>query len=80
MSNVRRTFRDEICFGMLTDQSIRHSHLRSGVKIYSSELQCLAQRKLHFPKMLQVQFEKMVDALEDLEDVQQVYHNVDLGE
>ena len=23
---------------------------------------------------------KMVDALEDLEDVQQVYHNVDLGE
>ncbi|MED4229610.1 YebC/PmpR family DNA-binding transcriptional regulator, partial [Neobacillus cucumis] len=26
------------------------------------------------------QFEKMVDALEDLEDVQQVYHNVDLGE
>ncbi|MFF2885197.1 YebC/PmpR family DNA-binding transcriptional regulator, partial [Bacillus toyonensis] len=28
----------------------------------------------------QVQFEKMVDALEDLEDVQQVYHNVDLGE
>ena len=22
----------------------------------------------------------MVDALEDLEDVQQVYHNVDLGE
>ena len=26
------------------------------------------------------QFEKMIDALEDLEDVQQVYHNVDHGE
>ncbi|MFL6518404.1 MAG: YebC/PmpR family DNA-binding transcriptional regulator, partial [Bacillus sp. (in: firmicutes)] len=25
-------------------------------------------------------FEKMIDVLEDLEDVQQVYHNVDLGE
>ncbi|WP_239257230.1 YebC/PmpR family DNA-binding transcriptional regulator [Listeria ilorinensis] len=25
-------------------------------------------------------FEKMIDALEDLEDVQKVYHNVDLGE
>ena len=31
-------------------------------------------------KDAQAQFEKMVDALEDLEDVQQVYHNVDLGE
>jgi len=26
------------------------------------------------------QFEKLIDALEDLEDVQQVYHNVDLDE
>ncbi|MGB6406947.1 MAG: YebC/PmpR family DNA-binding transcriptional regulator, partial [Planococcus donghaensis] len=26
----------------------------------------------------QAQFEKMIDAIEDLEDVQQVYHNVDL--
>ena len=25
-------------------------------------------------------FEKMIDALEDLEDVQRVYHNADLGE
>ncbi|MCT4573060.1 YebC/PmpR family DNA-binding transcriptional regulator, partial [Bacillus thuringiensis] len=32
------------------------------------------------PEDAQAQFEKMVDALEDLEDVQQVYHNVDLGE
>ena len=28
----------------------------------------------------QAQFEKMIDAIEDLEDVRQVYHNVDLGE
>ena len=27
-----------------------------------------------------VKFEKMIDALEDLEDVQRVYHNADLGE
>lgn len=25
-------------------------------------------------------FEKMIDALEDLDDVQRVYHNADLGE
>ncbi|MDF2605877.1 MAG: putative transcriptional regulatory protein [Bacillales bacterium] len=27
-----------------------------------------------------VKFEKMIDVLEDIEDVQQVYHNVDFGE
>ena len=27
-----------------------------------------------------VNFEKLIDALEDLDDVQKVYHNVDLGE
>jgi len=26
------------------------------------------------------QFEKLIDALDDLEDVQQIYHNVDLDE
>ena len=31
-------------------------------------------------RMHQAKFEKMIDAIEDLEDVQQVYHNVDLGE
>ena len=40
----------------------------------------LAQSDVELPEDAQVQFEKMVDALEDLEDVQQVYHNVDLGE
>ncbi|CEY39464.1 YebC/PmpR family DNA-binding regulatory protein [Streptococcus pneumoniae] len=40
----------------------------------------LAQSDVTLPEDAQAQFEKMVDALEDLEDVQQVYHNVDLGE
>ena len=40
----------------------------------------LAQNDLTLPEDAQAQFEKMIDALEDLEDVQQVYHNVDLGE
>ena len=35
---------------------------------------------LHLEADAQAQFEKMIDAIEDLEDVQQVYHNVDLGE
>ena len=40
----------------------------------------LAQNELPLPEDAQEQFEKMIDAIEDLEDVQQVYHNVDLGE
>ncbi|MGE7766020.1 YebC/PmpR family DNA-binding transcriptional regulator [Peribacillus sp. NPDC096540] len=45
-----------------------------------AELTMLAQNDLTLPEDAQSQFEKMIDALEDLEDVQQVYHNVDLGE
>ena len=45
-----------------------------------AELTMLAQNEMELPEDAQAQFEKMIDALEDLEDVQQVYHNVDLGE
>ncbi|TWI54454.1 YebC/PmpR family DNA-binding transcriptional regulator [Halalkalibacter nanhaiisediminis] len=45
-----------------------------------AELTMLAQNDVTLPEDAQVQFEKLVDVLEDLEDVQQVYHNVDLGE
>lgn len=45
-----------------------------------AELTMLAQNDLTLPEDAQAQFEKMIDALEDIEDVQQVYHNVDLGE
>lgn len=44
-----------------------------------AELTMLAQNDLALPADAQEQFEKMIDALEDLEDVQQVYHNVDIG-
>ncbi|OCA92153.1 YebC/PmpR family DNA-binding transcriptional regulator [Pseudobacillus wudalianchiensis] len=45
-----------------------------------AELTMLAQNEVTLPEDAKAQFEKMIDALEDLEDVQQVYHNVDLGE
>jgi YebC/PmpR family DNA-binding regulatory protein len=45
-----------------------------------AELTMLAQNELELPEDAQAQFEKMIDAIEDLEDVQQVYHNVDLSE
>jgi YebC/PmpR family DNA-binding regulatory protein len=45
-----------------------------------AELTMLAQNDVSLPEDAQAQFEKLIDVLEDLEDVQQVYHNVDLGE
>ena len=45
-----------------------------------AELTMLAQNEVELPEDAQAQFEKMIDAIEDLEDVRQVYHNVDLGE
>lgn len=41
-----------------------------------AELTMLAQNDVTLPEDGLVKFEKMIDALEDLEDVQQVYHNV----
>lgn len=53
----------------------------AGITEFSvAELTMLAQNDLTLSEDAQVQFEKLIDALEDLEDVQQVYHNVDLGE
>ncbi|MDQ0062839.1 YebC/PmpR family DNA-binding transcriptional regulator [Paenibacillus harenae] len=45
-----------------------------------AELTMLAQNDLTLPADAQAQFEKMLDVIENLEDVQQVYHNVELEE
>lgn len=44
-----------------------------------AELTMLAQNDVTLDADAQAQFEKMIDVLEDLEDVKQVYHNVDLA-
>ncbi|MFD2214379.1 YebC/PmpR family DNA-binding transcriptional regulator [Metabacillus endolithicus] len=45
-----------------------------------AELTMLAQSDITLSDDAKAQFEKMIDALEDLEDVKQVFHNVDLSE
>ncbi|MCA0754267.1 YebC/PmpR family DNA-binding transcriptional regulator [Paenibacillus sp. N4] len=45
-----------------------------------AELTMLAQNYVTLPEESIAQFEKLIDALEDLEDVQQVYHNVEFEE
>ena len=45
-----------------------------------AELTMLAHNDVTLDADAQAKFEKMIDALDDLEDVQKVYHNVDLGD
>lgn len=53
----------------------------AGVEEFTvAELTMLAQNEVELPGDAQEQFEKLIDALEDCDDVQRVYHNVDLGE
>ncbi|PYI55511.1 YebC/PmpR family DNA-binding transcriptional regulator [Paenibacillus flagellatus] len=61
--------------------AVQEALKRAGVTDFTvAELTMLAQNYVTLPEDAQAQFEKLIDALEDLEDVQQVYHNVEFGE
>ncbi|WP_276736578.1 YebC/PmpR family DNA-binding transcriptional regulator [Bacillus sp. (in: firmicutes)] len=61
--------------------AVQEAFKNAGVEEFTvAELTMLAQSEVTLPDEAKEQFEKLIDALEDLEDVQQVYHNVDLGE
>ncbi|WP_409291895.1 YebC/PmpR family DNA-binding transcriptional regulator [Peribacillus sp. SCS-37] len=61
--------------------AVQEAFRSAGVTEFTvAEQTMLAQNDITLPEDAQALFEKMVDALMDLEDVQQVYHNVDLGE
>ncbi|BAU27793.1 YebC/PmpR family DNA-binding regulatory protein [Aneurinibacillus soli] len=61
--------------------AVQEAFKNAGITEFTvAELTMLAQNDLTLPEDAQAQFERMIDALEDLEDVQQVYHNVDFGE
>ncbi len=58
--------------------AVQEAFKNAGVTEFTvAELTMLAQNHIELPADAQVQFEKLIDALEDLEDVQQVYHNVE---
>lgn len=60
---------------------IQEAFINVGITEFSvAELTMLAQNDVTLSEEDQAKFEKLVDTLEDLEDVQQVYHNVDLGD
>jgi YebC/PmpR family DNA-binding regulatory protein len=61
--------------------AVQEAFKNAGITEFTvAELTMIAQNDVSLPEDAQAQFEKMIEALEDLEDVQQVHHNVDLGE
>ncbi|WLR61164.1 YebC/PmpR family DNA-binding transcriptional regulator [Guptibacillus hwajinpoensis] len=61
--------------------AVQEAFKNAGITEFTvAELTMLAQNDVELGGEDQEQFLKMIDALEELEDVQQVYHNVDLGE
>ena len=62
-------------------QAVQEAFKNAGITEFTvAELTMLAQNEVTLPEESLAKFEKLIDTLEDLEDVQQVYHNVDLGE
>jgi YebC/PmpR family DNA-binding regulatory protein len=60
--------------------AVQEAFKNAGITEFTvAELTMLAQNDVELSGEDQEQFLKMIDALEELEDVQQVYHNVDLG-
>lgn len=58
--------------------AVQNAFKQAGITEYTvAEQTMLAQNYVTLPEDAMVQFEKLIDALEDLEDVQQVYHNVE---
>jgi YebC/PmpR family DNA-binding regulatory protein len=61
--------------------AVQETFKNAGITEFTvAELTMLAQNEVTLPEDAQAKFEKMIDVLEELDDVQRVYHNVDLGE
>lgn len=61
--------------------AVQEAFKNAGITEFTvAELTMLAQNEITLPDDAVAKFEKLIDVLEDLEDVQQVYHNVNLGE
>ncbi|WP_282140717.1 YebC/PmpR family DNA-binding transcriptional regulator [Cytobacillus oceanisediminis] len=61
--------------------AVQEAFKSAGINEFAvAELTMLPQNEVTLEADAQAQFEKLIDALEDLEDVQRVYHNADLSE
>lgn len=81
-ADVRDVFEEEdtVIVYAAPDQfhAVQEAFKNAGITEFTTaEISMLPQTYVTIPEDAQPQFEKMIDALEDLEDVQQVYHNVE---
>ncbi|GEK29935.1 putative transcriptional regulatory protein YeeI [Kurthia zopfii] len=81
--DARDVFEEEgttIVYAAPSDFSTVQDALKAeGVEEFSvAEITMLVQNEVELDDASKEQFEKMIDALEELEDVQEVYHNVEL--
>jgi YebC/PmpR family DNA-binding regulatory protein len=62
-------------------RAVQEAFKNAGITEFTvAEFTMLPQTEVTLSEDSKAQFEKLIDVLEDLEDVQQVYHNVDLSE
>ncbi|QHW29879.1 YebC/PmpR family DNA-binding transcriptional regulator [Paenibacillus rhizovicinus] len=62
-------------------QAVQEAFKQAGITEFTvAEQTMLAQNFVTIPEESQAQFDRLIDMLEDLEDVQQVYHNVEFEE
>jgi YebC/PmpR family DNA-binding regulatory protein len=60
--------------------AVKEAFKKAGIDEFTvAEITMLPQTEVTLPEDAKAKFEKLIDTLEDLEDVQQVYHNVDLS-
>jgi YebC/PmpR family DNA-binding regulatory protein len=83
--DVRDIFEEENSVIVYADpenfNQVEEAFKKAGITEFTvAELTMLAQNYLTLLEDEQEQFDKLIDALEDLEDVQQVHHNVDSAE
>lgn len=61
-----------------TPKTSRNEEVEDKIRFIQAEVAMIPQNKITLPEDKVATFEKMIDALEEHDDVQNVYHNVDL--
>ena len=78
-SDVRKYFEEKNKELMVAAPKSRHSDEEEPkIRFVQAEVAMIPQNKITLPEDKVRVFTNMLDALEDLDDVQEVYHNVDL--
>ena len=77
-SEVRKYLEDKNAELMAAAPKKRNEEEEPKIRFVQAEVAMIPQNKITLPADKVATFEKMLDALEELDDVQNVYHNVDL--